>query len=414
MKTCIIVDAYRYSKDYIHYLSKKDRMCIHVQSTPDPIPDLINSSTYNPHDYIANYIYDGVLDHLLFDLMPHTIDAVIPGMESGVALADELSQTLGVKNNIYEKRKARRNKFAMLEQLKADGVRCMKYIRSKKVEEALQWIAQHTTYPVVLKPLESAGTDSVFVCETPDAVKHHFKTIFGNSNCFGLYNDSVLVQEFLQGTEYMINSVSLNGRHHFTDIWKCHKRQIKNHGMIYDREELLSANGDIQNHIKYYLTLVLNSLGYRYGAAHAEIMYTAEGPVLIEVGARVGGNVNCFSHNECLDHNQLELNVDSYIDEKAYQIKTETTYRVLKHAMTILLSTQQSGTIKKLPILRTIHECASLFWYRLSVKLGDYLKPTRDLFSSPGKIILIHEDKKLLERDYHKLMTAMPTGFVTE
>jgi hypothetical protein len=106
--------------------------------------------------------------------------------------------------------------------------------------------------------------------------------------------------------------------------------------------------------------------------------------------------------------------VDAYVDEKSFLQKTKNQYKILKNAMTVLLSTKQEGIIKETPIIDTIKACRSLYWYNLNVKKGDYLKPTRDLFTSPGKIILIHENKNLIEKEYNFLMKAMVEGFVVE
>lgn len=412
MKSCIIVDAYRFSEDYVRYFDKKAVKCIHVQSSPLIIPNLAKLSTYNPNTYIANFIYDGNLEILLEKLRQYNPEAVIAGMESGVILADILSDKLGVKSNDLAKSAARRNKYEMAEALTVANVPCMKYINAAHPLEAIEWIDKNTTFPVVIKPLESAGTEDVYVCQTEDALIANFQKIIGKKNCLGIPNESVLVQEFLVGTEYMINSVSSHGRHYFTDIWRCNKRHINGHGMIYDREELLESRGEIQDQITSYLTKAHNALGIQFGAAHSEIMFTKNGPILIETGARVGGNVNCTSHTVCLGLNQLELNVDSYADDKVFLQKIQKPYQLLKNAMTILLSTQQTGWIESMPILETIEACTSLYWYHLNVRPGDYLKPTRDLFSSPGKIILIHENKNVIEQEYNALMNAMTQGFI--
>ena len=412
MRTCIIVDGYRFSKDYIFYLSKKNIACIHVQSTASIISSLSASSTYDPADYIENFIYDNNFDALIDALQQFDPIAIMPAMESGVTLSDELNRVFGLKTNDYSLSKARRNKFKMIEALENATVPCMKYSNAKNWQDAILWIHQNTAFPVVIKPLESAGTDGVYICETEADLKINFKKIMRQNNCFGMSNESVLVQEFLRGTEYMINSVSCEGNHYFTDIWRCHKRYIKNHGMIYDREELIASDGFIQNQIKSYLERVLKAVGFHYGAAHAEIMWTEKGPILIEIGARVGGNVNCVAHTQFLGVNQLELNVDAYVDEPRYIRKAKYPYALLKNAMTILLSTDQNGIIESIPILEKIKSCQSLFWYRLNVKVGDVIHSTRDLFSSPGKIILIHEESDLIFQEYTMLMDAMKNAFI--
>ncbi len=63
----------------------------------------------------------------------------------------------------------------------------------------------------MVKPVESAGSDDVFLCESKEDVKTAFERINGKINGLGQKNDAVLVQEFLDGTEYVVDSVSLDG-----------------------------------------------------------------------------------------------------------------------------------------------------------------------------------------------------------
>ena len=71
-------------------------------------------------------------------------------------------------------------------------------------------------FKCVVKPNESAGTDSVFLCVTPEEVKKAYKTIHNHSNGLGHNNDGALCQEFLSGTEYVIDGVSRDG------VYKVH------------------------------------------------------------------------------------------------------------------------------------------------------------------------------------------------
>jgi biotin carboxylase len=66
-------------------------------------------------------------------------------------------------------------------------------------------------FKCVVKPNESAGTDSVFLCHSPLEVQNAFATIHGHANGLGHQNDGALCQEFLQGTEFVIDGVSRDG-----------------------------------------------------------------------------------------------------------------------------------------------------------------------------------------------------------
>ena len=73
--------------------------------------------------------------------------------------------------------------------------------KKKEVEE----------FKCVVKPNESAGTDSVFLCKSPEDVEKAYQKIDNHSNGLGHTNHGALCQEFLSGTEYVIDGVSRDG-----------------------------------------------------------------------------------------------------------------------------------------------------------------------------------------------------------
>lgn len=50
-----------------------------------------------------------------------------------------------------------------------------------------------------------------------------FRRIRGHANQYGENNESVLVQEFMVGTEYVVNCVSRDGEHKVVSLWRYDK-----------------------------------------------------------------------------------------------------------------------------------------------------------------------------------------------
>jgi phosphoribosylamine-glycine ligase len=71
------------------------------------------------------------------------------------------------------------------------------------------------SYPVVLKPIESSGSDGVKVCYTFDEARALFELIMSTRMIDGGANPGVLAQEFLSGKEYIVD----NGVHTTTMCW---------------------------------------------------------------------------------------------------------------------------------------------------------------------------------------------------
>lgn len=144
--------------------------------------------------------------------LPYTLVAIIAGAETGVLATDELATRLGLRGNGNDTRlsKARRNKYLMGEAVRATGVRAVAQRMAKTWEDAREFLeklrseasarsALTSIYPVVVKPVESAGSDDVFKCQTVEDVKQAVERIAGKVNGLGGVNECALVQEFLQG-----------------------------------------------------------------------------------------------------------------------------------------------------------------------------------------------------------------------
>lgn len=137
--------------------------------------------------------------------------ACIAGGEAGVDLADALSEHLGVQSNGTEIAN-RRDKKIQQELIKAVGMRSVRQAGGTKWEEVVDFLKVEP-FPVVLKPTESAGSDGVKLCYTMEEAKEHFELLMKSQMVNGGSCPAVLCQEFLRGTEYVVDHVSLDGVH---------------------------------------------------------------------------------------------------------------------------------------------------------------------------------------------------------
>ena len=72
----------------------------------------------------------------------------------------------------------------------------------------------HESYPVIVKPLDSAGSDGVKLCRTFTEAEEHFHYLMEEHDMVnGGTCHEVLCQEFLKGKEYVVDHVSRDGVH---------------------------------------------------------------------------------------------------------------------------------------------------------------------------------------------------------
>ena len=122
--TVAIVDAYSTARYFAPLFAARGLHCVHVQSTPR-IP-AVYAPSFRGGEFVDNVVHHGDLDQTVMALARHRPAAVVAGIESGVELADRLSERLGVRSNGTARSPARRDKFAMVETVKAAGIRHIK------------------------------------------------------------------------------------------------------------------------------------------------------------------------------------------------------------------------------------------------------------------------------------------------
>src|SRR6476620_2282584 len=83
--------------------------------------------------------------------------------------------------------------------------------------------------------------------------------------CSGLgnINTGVLVQEFLSGTEYVVDTVSRDGVHKVCAVWEYDKRPINGANFVYFGMKLIPSTSPLAQQLIAYDLQVLDALGIK-------------------------------------------------------------------------------------------------------------------------------------------------------
>ncbi|MGV9351855.1 ATP-grasp domain-containing protein, partial [Streptomyces spiralis] len=218
-RPCIVmVDAYAAVRSLVLAFREQGCSIVRVQSTRE-VPYVYRAAPFVPEDFVADIVHDGDLEATLEAVTAYAPVAVVSGGESGVEFADLLAQRLGLPGNGTALSAARRDKHLMVEAVRAAGLRAARQLRATDADELAAW---HRALGgrVVVKPPRSAGSQGVFFCDTPEESAAAFALLADADDVFSQPNRGAVAQEYLPGTEYMVNTVSRDGRHHLCDVWR--------------------------------------------------------------------------------------------------------------------------------------------------------------------------------------------------
>ncbi|MFE7134556.1 ATP-grasp domain-containing protein [Streptomyces sp. NPDC057638] len=401
-----IVDAYSTSRGLPAALKEHGVECVHVHS---PVPDLY--LTFNAKGFVGSVDHHSDLTATAGALSRAGVGLVVAGTESGVALADQLSAALGTPGNGMNRPRARWDKYEMVQALRAAGVPHAATIVSSNVEEILLWARQEAHFPIVLKPVASAGTDNVLYCSDEAQARAAHLRITSRSDRYGRPNATVLAQEFLDGDEYFVNTVSRDGEHRTAEIWRYHKRRLPGGRIIFDHHVPVDPGDPRALAVERYTRQVLDALEIRNGAAHSEVMLTRRGPVLVECGARLGGGQVPEINVSCLGTSQLHMLALAAAKPREFLGLPPIAYEVLIRPRHVsLINPREEGVVPSAEAMTPVRALPSYAHEVLAHPAGHPVPRTIDVATSPGFVYLISDDQDQIAADYEELRRIEENG----
>ena len=327
---------------------------------------------------------------------------ILPGSEKGVALATRLSDDLNLLSNSYKNIDAMTLKNKMHERIAEYGLRSIKGKVIGSCKEASEFYESENLKKVIVKPTHSAGSSSVKICLSKNELVENVEVLLNDYNGFGKKNTELLVQEFIEGDEYIVNTVSSNGNHRVTLIWKYSKVKTSDGSIIYDIMETVDELSLGEAEMVEYAYKVADAIGIEYGPVHGEYIIDESGPVLVEVNCRpCGGTLTADFLDRISGQHETDSILDAYLKPKLFKEKRKQPYRLYA-----------KGVLKDFIVPYDLNaDSTSIF--QISSQLESHYKTvfepmdlpekhfikTKDLYSSCGLIYLVNEDYYVLQKE---------------
>lgn len=403
-KKVLIIDGASSAKQLAMLLINNGHEVYHMTSGSE---ERYNVPEYVKKNYVAE-MTDGVdyVECLNYDtsktseenaerLHSYGFDAVIPGTESAVWVAESIGRELGLPGNNPDTCCKRRDKYYMQKALKDAGIRSIDTILTSSVDEALRFYRKQQNSKMIIKPCSSAGSEGVILCKSEQEVRARFLESINKKDFYGNANDQLLLQEYIAGPEYVANSVSLNSKHILTDAHMYIKTNTEGESgsIVYDRMTMLH---DVTNFNINYVNKALDAVGLETGVSHMEFKVDEHGPVMIEVGARIIG-VSCLIYIiEALGYDLAELILATYSGDDEFDMwydRLNSNYKPVNHMTIKFLVSFMEGEIKEIPAIENLCGLKTFKGTNLEkTKNKGKLVKTKDLITSPGLVYLIGEN----------------------
>ena len=336
---------------------------------------------------------------------------VLPGTDVGIELASRLSEDLRLKGNPFSIFPAMRDKLTMQETLKAADVR---FINSRAVvseDEALDFFRALGGRKAVLKPSRSAASSHVFLCGSEPETRRAYREVEQFVRRRKNAAEKIVMQEYIDGEEYALDTVSCEGRHAALFGMKYKKRLCEGYGKIYDTDFYFSPGEESARALVNYAFRVLDCLGVVYGPVHGEFMVDEKGPVLVEVNCRPAGAFQKYTfQDKVMQNHETAVALDAYLMEKeAFCATYPERMRLRQPAAVKQICLHAPIFVKRPKLTERLSRLAS-FDYAIEYGENRLYPKTTDLDSVAGMIYLTAPDAGTVARDLETINTLERDG----
>lgn len=174
------------------------------------------------------------------------------------------------------------NKYLLREILREKKLNYPKYVKVDDFKD----LARIDFFPAIIKPIDSSASRGVKKVNIKEELFHEYET----SKSFSV-SKTVIVEEYINGKEYSIESVSTNGKHQIIAITE--KITIgKENGYFVEYSHQIPANLNKLNYELLSNTTIdaLTAIELDNSVSHTEIVISNNKAYIIEIGARLGGD----------------------------------------------------------------------------------------------------------------------------
>jgi len=151
-------------------------------------------------------------------------------------------------------------------------------------EDEFESLKDKVSYPCIMKPTDSSGSRGVVLVHTLEDLEREYNYTRQNSRGGG-----VIAEEYMSGAEISVEIMTVQGTPHVLQVTDKLTTGAP-HFVEMGHSQPSRLDKTSVDKIKELAQRAVKAVGIDNGPAHVEIMLTKDGPKMIELGARMGGD----------------------------------------------------------------------------------------------------------------------------
>jgi len=324
--------------------------------------------------------------------LKHKVGGIVTGqMENPMRLMAKLAQEMDYIFHTPEIVERSLNKVRMKEAFIKRSVRCARGRAFSNQEELTAEKLADFDYPLIAKPSDAFSSRGVVKVNSFSDIREAEEETRSYSS-----DSTLIVEEYLEGREFSVECITYKG---ITTVVQVTEKFITPYPYTVEMAHLQPARiSDWEREeIEALLREAILAIGIDNSASHAEVMLTEKGPLMIEIGARLGGDF-ISSH---LTKASTGVSMDKSAIQIALGLKPDLSKKCNQYAMLKYIELGIGQQVGKVSPFVDLQDLEGFVFAYCFVKEGDIIPAIKHsaqrsvclLMKAPSEDLLFEKSK---------------------
>ena len=350
----------------------------------DPCEDATCKDCVDAFEVIGGQDYEGtcaVVDK-------YSIDAIVTAAtDKPLVMMARIAEKYGFPFYSVETAEWSTDKFQMKQRFMEGDVPCAKGRLVKSVSEV-----EDFEYPVIIKPRDNSGSRGVKLCRNKEELEASMSEALEVSKL-----DTVLVEEFIDGPEYSIESLHHDGK---SEVIQFTEKKTTEFPYNVELGHIQPANISEENKqkIREIIFKIGKALNFENCPSHTELKINERGIFVIETSPRLGGDyitstLTPLSTGVNLEDELLKISLGESINPQP---------KAVQYSGVRFFSFDEGSVIKHVPNEELVKGWPHVVGFSFNLQKGEKVHQITSSLNRYGHITLIAGNRESIDDAFEK------------
>lgn len=359
----------------------------------DPCVDAVCKDEVDVFEVVDGQDYEGTLSVAY----KYKISAVVTAAtDKPLVMMARIAKELGLRFYSEETAIWSTDKYQMKQRFLEGGIPCARGRVIKRAEET-----NDLEFPLILKPRDNSGSRGVILCRNIEELATAMNETFQYTHM-----DSVLVEEYIEGSEYSVESLHYDGKSKVIQFTEKRTTSFPyNVELGHIQPATLSA--EHKKEICSIVDKIGKALNFEHCPSHTELKINDRGIFVIETSPRLGGDYITST----LTPLSTGINIEDQLLHIALGEKVDINTGHIEKAAGVRFLSYPEGRIKAInPTIYEVTSWPNIVDFNLKLKVGDTISKITSSLDRYGHYIIEANNRNeadLLLEKYEKNFRPM-------